>query len=219
VKHESFPLVEAPREQIERGSGIQKHISTLPARADVEENMMSKTRNPSVQRSRERGVAAVTVATGLALIATGVLTGTAGAASMTPTIAVTQNSTWGPTLTLKGGDTLYRLTNDSTNKSTCTGKCATIWVPVVLAVGEKKPIGAGVSHLGSFTRSPGVRQVTYEGIPLYTFTGDKKSGQVKGNVKDTWGQWYSINPSSPLTPPKKKGSSTTTTTAGGGIAY
>jgi predicted lipoprotein with Yx(FWY)xxD motif len=139
---------------------------------------------------------------------------------MTTTITVAQNKTWGPTLTLMGGDTLYRLTKDSTDKSTCTGKCATIWVPVVLAAGEKKPVGMGVSHLGSFTRAAGVRQVTYEGIPLYTFTGDKKAGQVTGNIKDTWGQWYSINPSSPMTPPKKKGSSpTTTTTSGGGIAY
>jgi predicted lipoprotein with Yx(FWY)xxD motif len=94
-----------------------------------------------------------------------------------------------------------------------------VWVPVVLAAGQKAPVGDGVSHLGSFTRSAGVRQVTYEGIPLYTFIGDKKAGQVTGNVKDTWGQWWSINPSSPKTPPKKKGSSTTTTTAPGGIAY
>jgi predicted lipoprotein with Yx(FWY)xxD motif len=194
--------------------------TTKPARADTEENMMSKTRKRSVKRGRELGVAAVTAATGVALIATAVLTGTAGAASTAATITVTQNKTWGSTLTLKGGDTLYRLTKDSTNKSSCTGKCATVWVPVVLSAGQKAPVGMGVSHLGSFTRSAGVRQVTYEGIPLYTFVGDKKAGQVTGNIKDTWGQWYSINPSSPLTPPKKKGStSTTTTTSGGGIAY
>ena len=179
---------------------------------------MSITPKRSVLRGRERGVAAATVVTGLALLATAALTSTAGAATAT-TIKVSQNKTWGATLTLKDGDTLYRLTKDSTDKSTCTGKCATVWVPVVLAAGQKAPVGDGVSHLGSFTRSAGVRQVTYEGIPLYTFIGDKKAGQVTGNVKDTWGQWWSINPSSPKTPPKKKGSSTTTTTAPGGIAY
>jgi hypothetical protein len=63
--------------------------------------------------------------------------------------------------------------------------------------------------------------VTYAGIPLYTFSKDKKPGQVTGNVKNSWGQWYSINPKSPTTPPKKSSGSggTTTTTAGGGIAY
>ncbi len=181
---------------------------------------MSRAHTQSIRNGRERGVAAITAATGLALMATALLTSGAGAASSTATITVTHNKSWGPTLTLANGDTLYRLTKDSTDKSVCTGKCATIWLPVLLPAGQKAPTGMGVSHLGSFTRSPGVRQVTYEGIPLYTFTGDKKSGEITGNIKDTWGQWWSINPSSPKTPPKKKGStSTTTTTSGGGIAY
>jgi predicted lipoprotein with Yx(FWY)xxD motif len=144
-----------------------------------------------------------------------------GASSPPTTISVSQNKTWGPTLTLKNGDTVYRLTADSKNMSVCTGKCATIWFPVLLAKGQKKPVGEGVSNLGSFARSGGSKQVTYEGIPLYTFSNDKKSGEVKGNIKDTWGQWWSISPKSPLTPPKKSGGSgaTTTTTSGGGIAY
>ncbi|HWD96523.1 MAG TPA: hypothetical protein VG246_08900 [Acidimicrobiales bacterium] len=181
---------------------------------------MSNTPRANFQRAHGRNAAVVAVATGLALLATAALTGTAGAATST-SITVSQNKTWGATLTLKGGNTVYRLTKDSNDKSVCTGKCATIWVPVVLAAGQKAPVGVGVSHLGSFTRSPGVRQVTYEGIPLYTFVGDKKPGQVTGNIKDTWGQWWSMNPSNPRTPPKKKGSggSTTTTTAPGGIAY
>ena len=53
------------------------------------------------------------------------------ATSSPTTITVTKNATWGSTLTLKDGDTLYRLTKDSTDKSVCTGKCATVWIPVV----------------------------------------------------------------------------------------
>jgi predicted lipoprotein with Yx(FWY)xxD motif len=160
---------------------------------------------------------ATLVASGALLLSTGVTT-LSGASSSPTTIIVAQNKTWGPTLTLKDGDTLYRLTKDP--KSVCSGKCATIGLPVLLATGQKTPAGVGVSHLGSFTRAGGTKQVTYEGIPLYTFTGDKKAGQVTGNIKDTWGQWWSINPASPTTAPKKKGGgSTTTTTSGGGIAY
>jgi predicted lipoprotein with Yx(FWY)xxD motif len=157
------------------------------------------------------------LAGGVAMLATS----SAGASASPTTITVTQNKTWGPTLTLKNGDTLYRLNKDSKDKSTCAGKCAETWLPVLLATGQKTPVGVGVSHLGSFARSGGGQQVTYEGIPLYRFIGDKKAGQVTGNVKDTWGQWWSINPKSPLTPPKKSGGSsgTTTTTGGGGIAY
>jgi predicted lipoprotein with Yx(FWY)xxD motif len=175
------------------------------------------------ERSRRPGPrilrSATLVASGALLLSTGVTT-LSGASSSPTTITVAQNKTWGPTLTLKDGDTLYRLTKDSKDKSDCSGKCATIWLPVVLAAGQKTPAGVGVSHLGSFTRAGGMKQVTYEGIPLYTFTGDKKAGQVTGNIKDTWGQWWSINPASPTSAPKKKGGgSTTTTTAGGGIAY
>jgi predicted lipoprotein with Yx(FWY)xxD motif len=160
------------------------------------------------------------LASGAILLTTGVAT-VSGASTSPTTIAVAHNKTWGTTLTLKNGDTLYRLTKDPKNMSDCTAKCATIWLPVLLATGQKTPVGSGVSHLGSFTRANGTHQVTYEGIPLYTFTGDKKSGQITGNIKDTWGQWWSINPASPTTPPKKKsgGSPTTTTTSGGGIAY
>ncbi len=162
---------------------------------------------------------ATLVALGVSVATLLAVTGTplaSGASSSPTTITVSQNKTWGPTLTLKDGDTLYRLTKDSNDKSVCTGKCATIWVPVVLAAGQSTPVGVGVSHLGSFTRSDGTRQVTYEGIPLYRFTKDKKAGDVSGNVKDTWGQWWSINPTSPLTPPKKKsgGGSTTTSPIG-----
>jgi predicted lipoprotein with Yx(FWY)xxD motif len=153
------------------------------------------------------GLSATTLLGGLALPMA------SGASSSPTTITVSQNKTWGPTLTLKNGDTLYRLTKDSKNKSVCSGKCATIWEPVLLATGQTAPVGVGVSHLGSFTRADGTKQVTYEGIPLYRFSKDTKAGEVSGNVKDTWGQWWSINPKSPLTPPKKKSGGGTTTTS------
>ncbi len=167
---------------------------------------------------QSRRVALATMTAGLTLLATAVITGPASASSPT-TIIVTHNKAWGRLLSLQNGDTLYRLTKDSTDKSVCTGKCATVWIPVVLASGQKTPVGVGVSHLGSFARANGVRQVTYEGIPLYTYTGDKKPGEVTGNVKDSWGQWWTLNPASPLTAPNKSGSSTTTTAPGTGIAY
>jgi predicted lipoprotein with Yx(FWY)xxD motif len=161
---------------------------------------------------------AIAIASGAVLLATTGVATVSGASAAPTTISLSQNKTWGPTLTLKNGHTVYRLTKDSKNMSVCTGKCATIWLPVVLASGQKAPVGSGVSHLGSFTRANGTHQVTYDGIPLYTFVGDEKADVITGNIKDTWGQWWSINPSSPLTAPKKKGTSTTTSPSGG-IAY
>jgi predicted lipoprotein with Yx(FWY)xxD motif len=182
--------------------------------------MNNDLRNRNGRRSAKNLRGSILVASAAMLLASVGVATVGGAATSPTTISVAQNKTWGATLTLKDGHTLYRLTKDSKNMSVCTGKCATIWLPVVLASGQEAPVGNGVSHLGSFTRANGTHQVTYEGIPLYTFVGDKKANVITGNIKDTWGQWWSINPSSPLTPPKKKGgTSTTTTTSPGGIAY
>jgi len=181
---------------------------------------MKKSTQDRSARTMPRLLQGFAIASGALLLASAAVATVSGASASPTTITVSQNKTWGPTLTLKNGHTVYRLTKDSKNMSVCTGKCATVWVPVVLATGQKSPVGNGVSHLGSFTRANGTHQVTYEGIPLYTFVGDKKADVITGNIKDTWGQWWSINPSSPLTAPKKKGTSTTTTTSpGGGIAY
>src|SRR6202034_3494930 len=169
----------------------------------------ASTHTPSLLSRQRATLIAVGVGTATVLGVTA-LPLASGASSSPTTIMVSQNKTWGPTLTLKDGDTIYRLVKDSKDKSVCSGKCATIWTPVLLAAGQSTPVGVGVTHLGSFTRSGGTKQVTYEGIPLYLFTGDKKAGAVKGNVKDTWGQWWSINPKSPLTPPKKKSGGGTT---------
>jgi predicted lipoprotein with Yx(FWY)xxD motif len=187
------------------------------------------------------GASIALVISGVALLAASVLPLTSSASPSPTTIVVSHNAIWGATLVLKNGDTLYRLSADSRDHSKCTGMCATIWIPVLLAPGQKVPVGIGVRGLGSFTRLNDTRQVTIDGLPLYRFTGDKSAGDVTGNVKDTWGRWWSINPSHPTTPPMKidaGGSSgsggttttspptttpppTTTTTAppGGGIAY
>jgi len=66
------------------------------------------------------------------------------------------------------GLVVYTFVGDRRGKpGTCTGPCATIWPPVrgvpVVAHGVKVP--------GKFGRING--QVTYNGWPLYLFTGEK----------------------------------------------
>jgi predicted lipoprotein with Yx(FWY)xxD motif len=132
-------------------------------------------------------------------------------------IKVTSNKTWGSILTLGNGTTVYRLTADRTDKSVCSAACAKIWPPVLLASGQKSPNGHGVKHLGEISRSGG-DQVTYEGVPLYTYVGDHGAGQVTGNFKDSFGQWWVVNPKSPLSVPKTA-STTSTGASGSGVAY
>ncbi|MCL2395986.1 MAG: hypothetical protein FWC87_15040 [Acidimicrobiaceae bacterium] len=164
--------------------------------------------HPTILRHRVRRAAAV--AAGVATLgAASLLTSfpamasaKPAAASMGPaTIMVVHNKTWGSLLALSNGDTVYRFTLDTKDHSKCTGKCAQIWPPVELAAGQKHPIGKGVSHLGTIKRAGGAKQVTYKGIPLYRFIGDKAPHQVHGNIKDAFGQWWSVNPANPTAIP------------------
>jgi predicted lipoprotein with Yx(FWY)xxD motif len=149
----------------------------------------------------------------LAGVAFGTALGSAGASAAKhaapQTVVITENSDWGSILALSTGTTVYRLTTDSKNKSVCSGKCAVYWPPVLLRAGQSTPVGRGVIGLGTIKRPGGAKQVTYRGLPLYTFVGDKKPGAVTGNVKDSWGRWWVINPSNPTGTPHK-------TTANGG---
>ena len=75
----------------------------------------------------------------------------------------------GDVLVEGSGLVVYTFTGDTRGKpGTCTGACASVWPPVhgvpVLAKGVK--IG------GKFGRIDG--QVTYNGWPLYGFTGEKR---------------------------------------------
>jgi predicted lipoprotein with Yx(FWY)xxD motif len=66
------------------------------------------------------------------------------------------------------GLVVYTFTGDKRGKAgTCTGACATIWPPV-RGVPE---VARGVKIAGKFGRIHG--QVTYNGWPLYLFTGEK----------------------------------------------
>ena len=66
------------------------------------------------------------------------------------------------------GLVVYTFTGDKRGKAgTCTGQCAAIWPPVRgVAV-----LAHGVKLSGKFGRING--QVTYNGWPLYLFTGEK----------------------------------------------
>src|ERR1700689_2499152 len=107
-----------------------------------------------------------------------------------PSSAVTVSSTKNAKLgtILVSGKTLYTLKPSAT---ACTAACLKVWPALVLPTGvTKAKAGSGVnaSKLGTVKRN-GVVQVTYGGKPLYYFVGDTTTGQVNGDVTDTWGKW------------------------------
>ncbi|WP_328690330.1 hypothetical protein OHA74_14285 [Streptomyces phaeochromogenes] len=91
------------------------------------------------------------------------------------------------------GMTLYRYEMDqaSPSKSMCTGDCAKTWMPV-MAQDSVKAMGVEQSLVGSVDRSDGMKQLTLAGRPLYRYMGDAKTGEMKGQAKDS--KWYAVTP-------------------------
>ena len=114
-------------------------------------------------------------------------------------LGVTNDPTLGGYLTGPAGMTLYVLTKDSPDMSTCTGTCATNWPPLAATSGAmiQGPSGAA-GTFATITRADGTVQVTYNHMPLYYFAGDSASGDTKGQGKN--GVWF-VAPLSGSVPP------------------
>ena len=166
------------------------------------------TRRHTAITARLGRLGALVALAGASALAT---TATAGAAS-SATITVAHNKTWGTILETGSGRAVYAFSKDTKTHSACTGACAKAWPPVLVSSGAK-PVGKGVSHLGTIKRSGGQVQVTYEGIPLYTFIGDSHAGQVAGNTTDNFGTWWSVNPTHPATAPTAAASSSSSSSS------
>ncbi len=122
----------------------------------------------------------------------------------------------GTVLVNPSGMTLYRYTPDGTNKSVCTGGCASLWPPLTVPTGATTATGgSGIpsSDLGIIMRTDGSHQVTYKGMPLYTYTGDTKAGDATGQGLD--GIWFVVKAPSAASTPATQSPSTTAKSSGG----
>ena len=107
-------------------------------------------------------------------------------------LTVVQTSA-GAALAGEDGKTLYTKSDDTSTASTCNGGCATAWPPFTLDSGEAATAGDGVTGtIGSITRDDGSTQVTYNGHPVYYYSGDSASGDATG--QGIGGIWYIASP-------------------------
>ncbi|MGH2792943.1 MAG: COG4315 family predicted lipoprotein [Actinomycetota bacterium] len=90
------------------------------------------------------------------------------------------------------GRTLYLFMNDTANTSTCTGGCAQNWPPLLATGTPTGGLGVEASKIGTTNRSDGGTQVTYNGHPLYRFSGDSAGGQTNG--QGVGGNWFVVSP-------------------------
>lgn len=93
------------------------------------------------------------------------------------------------------GMTLYDFHKDKGSKSACYGGCAAAWPPLLTEGNPQAQGAADRSMLGTTKRNDGTVQVTYNGWPLYTYTGDSSPGEANGNDVSAFGaQWYALMP-------------------------
>jgi predicted lipoprotein with Yx(FWY)xxD motif len=111
------------------------------------------------------------------------------------TIGVANNGDLGRIVDDSQRRTVYLFQKDVGAKSSCTGGCAAAWPP--LRTAGKPVIGSGLapSKVGTTTRSDGKPQITYNGHPLYLYSGDQKPGDTNGQGLTAFGAaWFALSP-------------------------
>jgi predicted lipoprotein with Yx(FWY)xxD motif len=111
------------------------------------------------------------------------------------TVIKTASSSAGTFLTNGSGRAMYLWVKDTGDMSNCNGACAGAWPPVTTTSSVTASGGAKASDLGTITRSDGAKQVTYDGHPLYYFSGDSGPGTATGQGSDGFGaKWWLVAP-------------------------
>ncbi len=127
-------------------------------------------------------------------------------------LAVAQDAKLGPIVTDSQGRTLYAFVKDTGTTSTCTGSCAQTWPPALTS--GTPQLGTALTSIlvGTSARSDGGTQVTYNGHPLYYFSGDTSPGDTKG--QGVGGNWFTVSPTGTLNQTGGAGGTTTPGAAG-----
>jgi predicted lipoprotein with Yx(FWY)xxD motif len=151
---------------------------------------MHQIRSRATKSRRARNLSALLLAAVLAISAVAVPMALARG-SKTVAGEATAPSLHKTVLTNTKGMTLYSLSVEKNGKFICTGSCTKTWLPLLVAAGTKP---TGPVTLGTIKRPEGKIQVTFKGLPVYTFDGDSKKGEAIGEgIKDV-GTWHAVTP-------------------------
>jgi predicted lipoprotein with Yx(FWY)xxD motif len=105
------------------------------------------------------------------------------------TVMIVQKSAVGYVLAEANHQVVYTYSKDKKNgKPTCTGACAETWIPAT-GTPEAGPASVFPSQFGLVTGAGGVKQITYDGLPLYLLKGAKALA-VTGNGQG--GVWHVV---------------------------
>ncbi len=119
---------------------------------------------------------------------------TAFADSDAETIGTGNKTPYGAYLTADEGHALYVFTADHGGMSACQDACTKVWPPVMTGAAPVAGPGIQANLLGTIKRGDSM-QVTYAGMPLYYFVGDKGPGTIAGeDITHFGGSWYLVSP-------------------------
>jgi predicted lipoprotein with Yx(FWY)xxD motif len=114
------------------------------------------------------------------------------AASRPPTVEL-RRTKLGRVLVDAHGHTLYLFLEDPDSRSSCYAGCARVWPPLLVSGAPKAGPGVDGTKLVARTRRHSrLRQVVYNGHPLYTTVADERAGQVEGQA--FLGTWFAVSP-------------------------
>ena len=115
-------------------------------------------------------------------------------------IRVARIQGFGLFLTDNAGRTLYAFANDTKDVSNCAGNCAQNWPPFTVKSAPQVDSPLNATLVTMVTCSDGSMQVSYDGHPLYYYSGDMNPGDVKGH--GIGNVWHVLSPrGSPMTNP------------------
>ncbi len=105
-----------------------------------------------------------------------------------------RSTSLGQVLTTPTGGVMYLLTADRPGARACSGTCLQFWPPVM--VHGAASAGPGVTARLGETPLNGGQQLTVDGHPAYTYSGDSSAGQTAGEgIRSFGGTWWALSSS------------------------
>jgi predicted lipoprotein with Yx(FWY)xxD motif len=109
-----------------------------------------------------------------------------GSASAKAPVSTAKKAKVGQVIVDAEGRTLYRFTAEAQGRPVCTGSCVDTWPPATV-----QDDGGLPDHVAAVKRPDGGGlQLTYDGHPLYRYSGDRSTADAKG--EGVGGQWYVV---------------------------
>ena len=102
------------------------------------------------------------------------------------TVMIVQKSAIGYVLAEANHQVVYTYSKDKKNgKPTCTGACAETWLPAT-GTPQAGPADVFPGQFGLVTGAGGVKQITYDGMPLYLLKGAAPLATTGNGVGGVW---------------------------------